>query len=89
MLSLVAAGRGVSLVPASNSRTAVREVPAALPILATIRGLDRDSGAGPSHMIPCQTVGWPLFAPVNRRAGGGKSGLHGSTVPGNARRGRP
>ncbi len=32
-----------------------------------------------------QAAGWPLPP----RGGGGKSGLHGNTVPGNARRGRP
>ena len=52
-------------------------------------GLGGDSGTGPTHMIPCQTVGWPLAAGVCAPAGGGKSGLHGGTVPGNARRGRP
>ena len=42
-----------------------------------------------SHIIPCQTVGWPLSGRLSGRREGGKSGLHGGTVPGNARRGRP
>ncbi len=42
------------------------------------------------HALPWegQTVGWPPSA-RDGVAGGGKSGLHGNTVPGNARRGRP
>ncbi len=35
-------------------------------------------------------AGWsPSVLSVRGEAGGGKSGLHGNTVPGNARRGRP
>ena len=33
-------------------------------------------------------AGWLLLA-IGKPARGGKSGLHGNTVPGNARRGRP
>ena len=36
-----------------------------------------------------QTVGWPLAPWLSGQGAGGKSGLHGNTVPGNARRGRP
>ena len=43
------------------------------------------TGDGPLHtVLPGQTAGWPPARVV-----GGKSGLHGNTVPGNARRGRP
>jgi len=41
---------------------------------------------GLSPNLDCQTAGWP---PSTFWAEGGKSGLHGGTVPGNARRGRP
>jgi hypothetical protein len=43
-------------------------------------------GAGLGLQIPgCQSAGRPLRAPAR----GGKSGLHGMTVPDNVRRGRP
>jgi hypothetical protein len=50
-----------------------------------------DRFAPSAHTIPCQTVGWPLFALVWKQAWpeGGKSGLHGDAVPVNGRRGRP
>ena len=37
----------------------------------------------------CQLAGQPRSAKGRKAAGGGKSGLHGNTVPDNVRRGRP
>ena len=46
---------------------------------------DLDTLPAGTQISLCQTAGWPLSTLVE----GGKSGLHGGTVPGNARRGRP
>jgi hypothetical protein len=46
---------------------------------------DLDTLPAGTQISQCQTAGWPLSTLVER----GKSGLHGGTVPGNARRGRP
>src|SRR5215207_9256133 len=55
-------------------------------LLGKVRGAARVDGAGalPPHTA-CQPAGRPLRA----KARGGKSGLHGDTVPDNVRRGRP
>jgi len=37
-----------------------------------------------AYLLIRQMAGWPLLQPSGRE--GGKSGLHGRTVPGNARR---
>ena len=46
------------------------------------------AGAESAYLQRGQTAGRPLV-PVPKGGAGGKSGLHGHTVPGNARRGRP
>ena len=72
--------------PARRAATALsmrRRGSAIAAVAALLRGFDFAASA--RLICRCQTAGWPPSA----SAGGGKSGLHGSTVPGNARRGRP
>ena len=50
------------------------------------RGL---AGRSRTALLRAPGAGGRTAAPAAQAAGGGKSGLHGNTVPGNARRGRP
>ncbi len=86
--------RATRLVIAAFQRHFRPERVDGLPDRATLARLDGLLAAALDDLTPApddatsrvgQAAGWPLPG----RPGGGKSGLHGNTVPGNARRGRP